>query len=295
LVLLLSWDKKAIARIDGEVGWFISNLRKKVGNGVTTQFWRVVWVGSQPLKEVFPRLFSVAASKDLLVSDAGSWVGGWWCWAVEWRRNLFEWELELYQNLLEVICGTSMSGAADNWVWIEAGDGVFSVKSCYNLLSRLVSNNSGLSSLDCFVFKNIWRSSAPSKVCAFAWQATIDKIPSRVNLAHRGIIKPPESKDCAFCRGMEETSQHLFLHCNFASGVWYAIFNWLGFAYISPPNISISLACMAGMGVSKRRKKGLLLLWQVVLWWLWRARNDRIFSNKEVSVLEVVESIKYIS
>jgi hypothetical protein len=113
--------------------------------------------------------------------------GGDYCWAVEWRRNLFEWELELYQNLLEVICGTSLSGAADNWVWIEADDGVFSVKSCYNLFSRLVFNNSGLSSLDCFVFKNIWRSSAPRKVCAFAWQATIDKIPSRVNLAHRGV------------------------------------------------------------------------------------------------------------
>jgi hypothetical protein len=188
-----------------------------------------------------------------------------------------------------------LSGAADNWVWIEADDGVFSVKSCYNLLSRLVSNNSGLSSLDCFVFKNIWRSLAPTKVCAFAWQATIDKIPSRVNLAHRGIIKPPESKDCVFCQGMVETCQQLFLHCNFALGVWYAIFNWLGFAYISPSNISISFACMDGMGVSKRRKKGLLLFWQVVLCSLWRACNDRIFSNKEVSVLEVVESIKYIS
>jgi hypothetical protein len=286
---------KAITRIDGEVGWFNANLRKKVGNGVTTQFWRDVWDGSQPLKDVFPCLFCVSASKDLLVSDAGSWVGGRWNWAVVWRRNLFEWETELYHNLLEVIRGTSLSGDVDNWIWVEDGDGTFSVKSCYNLLSRLASNNTGLSRLDCFVINNIWKSSASSKVCAFAWQAILDKIPLRFNLSRRGVIKPLESKDCVFCRKVEETSQHLFLHCNFALGVWYAIFNWLGFAYISPPNLLISFASMAGMGVSKRRKKGLLLLWQVVLWSIWRARNDRLFNNKEASVYEVVDSIKHIA
>jgi hypothetical protein len=81
---------KAITRIDGETRWFTDSLRKKVGNGVTTQFWSDVWVGSRPLKEVFPRPFCVSASKDLLVSDAGSWVGGRWCWAVAWHHNLFQ-------------------------------------------------------------------------------------------------------------------------------------------------------------------------------------------------------------
>jgi hypothetical protein len=69
---------KAIRRIDGEAGWFNDTLRKKVGNGATTQFWRDVWVGSRPLKDVFPHLFSVSVSKDLLASDAGAWFGGRW-------------------------------------------------------------------------------------------------------------------------------------------------------------------------------------------------------------------------
>ncbi|KAK2421555.1 cyanogenic beta-glucosidase [Trifolium repens] len=239
---------KAITRIDGETRWFTDSLRKKVGNGVTTQFWSDVWVGSRPLKEVFPRPFCVSASKDLLVSDAGSWV----------------------------ISGVSL-------------------KSCYNFLSRSDSSNLLLSDVECFVFKNIWKSLAPSKVCGFAWQAILDRIPSRFNLSRRGVIKPPESKDCAFCRLVEEKSQHLLLQCDFASGVWYAIFNWLGFVYISPPNLLISFAAMSGLGVSKRRKKGLMLLWQVVLWSIWKARNDRLFNNKEASVNEVVDSIKHIS
>jgi hypothetical protein len=45
---------KAIRMIDSEVGWFNDTFRKKAGNGATTQFWRDVWVGSRPLKDVFP-------------------------------------------------------------------------------------------------------------------------------------------------------------------------------------------------------------------------------------------------
>jgi hypothetical protein len=139
---------KAITRIDGETRWFTDSLRKKVGNGVTTQFWSDVWVGSRPLKEVFPRPFCVSASKDLLVSDAGSWVGGRWCWAVAWRHNLFQWEMDLYHNLLQVISGVSLSGVVDNWIWVEDDDGIFSVKSCYNFLSRSDSSNLLLSDLE---------------------------------------------------------------------------------------------------------------------------------------------------
>ncbi|MCI22238.1 F-box family protein, partial [Trifolium medium] len=195
----------------------------------------------------------------------------------------------------EVIRGASLLADEDRWIWVEEGDGMFSVKSCYNLLSRLVTPNLPLSGLDSFVFNYIWKSSAPSKVCAFTWQAILDKIPSRINLSRHGVIKPPESKVCVLCRRVDESSHHLLLHCNFASGVWYAIFNWLGVVYISPPNLSITFASMAGMGDSKRRKKGLLLLWQVVLWSIWRACNDRLFNNIEASVNEVVDSVKHLA
>jgi hypothetical protein len=77
--------------------------------------------------------------------------------------------------------------------------------------------------------------------------------------------------------------------------VFGAIFNWLGVSYISPLNLRVSFAYTVGMGVSKRRKKGLMLLWQLVLWSIWRARNDKLFNNKAASVIEVVESIKNIA
>ncbi|KAK2400342.1 hypothetical protein QL285_050052 [Trifolium repens] len=284
-----------VGSIDGEAGWFNNTVRKKIGNGLSTRFWRDIWVGNRPLKDVFPRLFSVSVSKELSVAEAWVRVEGLWCWVVDWRRALFDWELDLYHNLLQVIGDVVLSEEEDRWIWAEEGEGNFSVKSCYNLLARLGTPVLLPSGVETSVFNFVWNSSAPSKVCAFTWQAFLDRIPSRVNLSCRGVIKPPESKACILCQGEDESTQHLLLHCNFASSVWYAVFNWLGLSYILPPNLSIAFASMAAMGGSKRRKKGLSMLWQVALWVIWRTRNDRWFKNKEATVLEVVDSIKHLA
>jgi hypothetical protein len=289
-----SWWK-SICTIDGVARWFANSVRKKIGNGSSTRFWSDIWVGSQPLKDVFPRLFSVSVAKDLLVAEARVWVDGLWCWKVDWRRALFDWELELYQNLLEAIGGVVLSEVDDRWTWAEEGDGSFSVKSCYNMVVRLETPALLPTGLETSIFNLNWKSSAPSKVSAFSWQAFLDRIPSRVNLALRGVIKPPESKACVLCQRTDESTKHLLLHCNFASAVWYELFSWLGFSFILPPDLSIAFASMAGMGGSKRRKKALLLLWQVSIWVIWRTRNDRLFKNKEASVLGVVDCIKQLA
>jgi hypothetical protein len=131
-----SWWK-SICTIDGIARWFFNSVRKKIGNGSSTRFWRDIWVGSQPLKDVFPRLFSVSVAKEILVAEARVQVDGLWCWKVDWRRALFDWELDLYHNLLEVIGGVVLSEEVDRWIWAEEGDGNFPVKSCYNMLVRL--------------------------------------------------------------------------------------------------------------------------------------------------------------
>jgi hypothetical protein len=208
---------------------------------------------------------------------------------------LFDWELDLYHNLLEVIGGVVLSEEGDRWIWAEDGDGNFSVKSCYNMLVRLETPALLPTGLENSTFLRNWKSSAPSKVCAFAWQVFLDRIPSRVNLAFRGVIKPPESKACILCQRSDESTTHLLLHCSFASSVWYALFSWLGFSFILPPDLSIGFASMAGLGGSKRRKTALLLLWQVTIWVIWRTRNDRLFNNKEASVIDVVDSIKHLT
>jgi hypothetical protein len=111
---------------------------KKVGDGRLTAFWTDIWISNVSLKDRFPRLFSVSSIQEAKVGSAGSWVNGRWCWAIAWRQNLFVWEDELRAKLMEILLGASLSMLEDKWVWLVEADGVFSVKSCYSLLSRRV-------------------------------------------------------------------------------------------------------------------------------------------------------------
>jgi len=40
------------------------------------------------------------------------------------------------------------------------------------------------------VFRQIWKSPAPSKVVAFAWKLLLDRIPTRMNLARMNVLSP---------------------------------------------------------------------------------------------------------
>jgi hypothetical protein len=78
-----------------------------------------------------------------------------------------------------------------------------------------------------------------------------------------------------------ETTVHLFLHCGCVSKVWYDILKWLGLIIVTPPNLAISFAVLVGYATDKRSRKGLILIWNTIMWMMWKNRNDGVFSNKE--------------
>jgi hypothetical protein len=231
---------------------------KKVGDGRLTAFWTDIWIGNVSLKDRFPRLFSVSSIQEAKVGSAGSWVNGRWCWAIAWRQNLFVWEDELRAQLMEILLGASLSMSEDKWVWSVEADGVFSVKSCYSLLSRRVLPLVDIPVVQKFVFQRIWKSGAPLKVNAFSWQALIDKIPSKSNLFRRGVVREVEETYCNCCGVSLETTTHILLHCNLASTVWYRVCNWLGNALVNPPNLFISYASFVGLLNTKKGETVLL-------------------------------------
>jgi hypothetical protein len=123
----------------------------------------------------------------------------------------------------------------------------------------------------------------------------LDKIPTRFNLLRRGVELNGEEVECIACGEASENSTHLLLHCPVATAVWYNISRWLGIYFVNPPNLFISFASFLGTTSSKKRKKGFALIWHAVVWVLWKARNDRIFNNKLLSVEEVVDLVKVMA
>lgn len=90
--------------------------------------------------------------------------------------------------------------------------GIFSVKSCYNLLENLLFVEGGASLEEEVVFWYLWKILAPSKVLAFSWTLLVDRIPSKSNLAKCRLLEVDGSKKCIFCGLLEETATHHFLH-----------------------------------------------------------------------------------
>jgi len=60
------------------------------------------------------------------------------------------------------------------------------------------------------------------KVSIFAWRLLRNRLPTRSNLLVRGIISDADAGCIAGCAHME-TSQHLFLSCDFYGLLWHAV------------------------------------------------------------------------
>jgi hypothetical protein len=284
-----------ICNLDKDANWFVSAIEKKVGSGLDTKFWLDIWVGEQSLRDRFPRIFGISNQQEGSIASLGGWADGGWVWNFEWRRQFFEWEQPLYHQLIQSIDHFQPTTQEDKWLWKENLEDGFTVKSCYDLLHRTFNAPIEIGSLKKYVFSNIWRCAAPSKVCAFSWQMVLGRIPTKDNLRKRNMLRG-DQVSCSLCTtAAVETPSHLFLHCPCVSKDWYAIMNWLGLILISPPNMEISMAMFAGCGREKVSKAGLILVWNSVMWVVWKMRNDCIFNNKVVVVEDMVEQVQLLS
>jgi hypothetical protein len=62
-------------------------------------------------------------------------------------------------------------------------------------LTPILLNETNGEFVDSFVFENIWKSAAPSKVAAFAWKMLHDRLPTKSNFVRLFIIATGLSVD----------------------------------------------------------------------------------------------------
>jgi hypothetical protein len=161
------WWKEIVRLEDfGGQRWFTSELRRRVGNGLNTSFWKVKWCGDMPFKLKYPRLFSLSSQKEASIGDL---VSNGEC-SLLWRRTLFVWEDQLVVELLVELEGTTWSDKEDRWRWELEDIGIFTVKSAYSKLERLFLMDDLRREEERMVFSNLWKSPAPSKAIAFSWK-----------------------------------------------------------------------------------------------------------------------------
>ncbi|GAU45061.1 hypothetical protein TSUD_198490 [Trifolium subterraneum] len=270
--------------------WFSKGVLKRVGDGGSSSFWFDPWVGDIPLKIQFQSLFQLSDQQLDLVGEMGYWLDLEWHWVFRWRRDLSVPEIGLLEALLSAVQTTPLLGVVDSWSWRHDSTGTYSVKSAYMVLSA----GSVASDLDSLLAR-VWKSWAPSKVIVFSWKLLQDRVPSRPNLLRRRVIRDHRDSFCAFCGASLKSVDHLFVTCDSISPVWYSLFRWLGFRFVSPPSISSVFQGFLGFRVGRKIRLEWLLIWHATVWTIWNSRNDVIFARGTVSVESLVDKVKFSS
>jgi hypothetical protein len=126
-----------ICSLDKNSNWFADAVEKTVGDGKGTLFWSEIWVANQPLQERFPRIFGISNQKSSTIFTMGGWVDEVWEWNFSWRRNLFVWEIPIFEEFCAVVNHFRQTAQEDKWVWRANIDDGFLVGACYSLLYGL--------------------------------------------------------------------------------------------------------------------------------------------------------------
>lgn len=137
-------------------------------------------------------------------------------------------------------------------IWRKDAKGLFLVKSYYNSLIHSEPN---------FIpAKRIWIASVPSKVAFFTWLVSRDKCLDFGPLEKKKVVL---ANRCILCKKVEETVNHLFIHCDVAWSLCLLTFNLFGIKWVLPSNSQSSFGVEFQSGEKKR--KGWFGIWSHTL------------------------------
>ncbi|XP_058741725.1 uncharacterized protein LOC131614114 [Vicia villosa] len=277
-------------------GFFANNIKFEVGRGHSIPFWHAAWLDVGILKQIFPALFYSSLLQDVAISGMGGWVLGQWRWgdlgvhsgAGSEAREL----LPFLQQLLpaSLPCETGPDSAS----WVLEKDGLFSVASCFNEMSKLAQPFGPVNRYD-FIYSLVWKVEVPLKVKAFGWRCFKNKIPTKNLLLNRGISLSSSNIGCVFCEETTESSKHLLLDCRKSEAVWNYMASWIGMNYEKPYDVMESYWNWSSFCHKKKVRRGKEgSIWLAIVWSIRLNRNDIIFKNSSCNVIDLVWSCKLL-
>ncbi|GMJ02687.1 hypothetical protein like AT4G29090 [Hibiscus trionum] len=262
---------------------FTKGLKTVFGDGSSIDFWNDFWTEVRSLKEAFTRIFMIATKKSGTISDFGSRVNEEWVWNIELGRSLFDWEIEVWREFMDVINRAIYNpNVEDNLRWLGADSGLYSSKGYCDSLNMNDNQHDN-------VWEEVWKKMAPIKVEALLWKAIHNRLPTMLELSRRrvelnGIIW------CPFCRAEPETVNHLLLHCHITWRIWMKWCEKWQSNFIMPRNVKELVQVWPSLSTVTVSKP----IWEMVLrafiWTMWVTRNDIVFNEKSWSVEEIFES-----
>lgn len=151
---------------------------------------------------------------------------------------------------------------------------------------KIISNEEELSFEEVRGWRTMWRVDVPQRVRFSLWLASHDRVMTNSNRFLRNLTDDPR---CLVCGEVEENTAHILRDCPTAIMVW-------GKLGVELRNVSWRLPLKDWLLINlesvKDEKDGNWgQLFSITVWWLWRWRNERVFSSASSIPIDQVSFI----
>ncbi|CAJ2645220.1 unnamed protein product [Trifolium pratense] len=233
------------------------NTRWLVGNGNNINFWLHNWSGVQLVNflQIPQHLhhFLHAKVSDFILNHQ---------WIVPLDLQAAYPTLLPYLNQFTI----PLEDKEDKLIWIHNAHGELTLKDAYSFFTTSGQKVSWA--------KSLWNIAIPPSKSFMVWRLFHHKMPTDEILAARGIQLPSM---CCLCNKDSETTNHLFLECQFSLALW----NWL--AAIINHRIDVSsLSTLWQVTSGNWNPQCKITITAVVIYilnYIWLSRNNLRFKN----------------
>jgi ribonuclease HI len=207
--------------------------------------------------------------------------------------NTSQWNTNLIHQLFfpfeaQQICNIPLvdTNSRDDLTWAGTKDGTYSVKSSYHTISDWKSqqtlSGSNYNNMNP-MWKHLWKLKIPPKQSHLIWRILNNALPVKDNLITRGIRCDPI---CYRCNSALETTNHVFLTCEWARAIWFGSPLTINFKLITQQmTFTEWLANLIQSTDKEDTSKIIAIIYQI-----WHARNCLIFQNRDIPAMQVVHS-----
>lgn len=179
------------------------------------------------------------------------------------NRNLQDWQIEQYENLLSLLAEFQPTNKEDQLHWSLGNNGKLLVKTFYHHLA----GHNRASNSD-FLEKMIWKSNALPCITFFTRKAAKQWILTIDNLMKRGITL---SNRCFLCKENAESCNHLLLHCPFTQKLLTIVHGLLGIKWIIASSIKDELKAREFL---RKGNKKCRLIPLIIFWIIWKEKKQ---------------------
>ncbi|XP_022007604.1 uncharacterized protein LOC110906841 [Helianthus annuus] len=121
----------------------------------------------------------------------------------------------------------------------------------------------------------------------------MERLLTRCALAVRNV--PVQDRTCVLCGNYDETSEHIFVACQFAQLIWQNVASWCRIPPIIAFEVKDIITLHEVCSGSAKMKKALHAVTLVTIWSIWKTRNDAVFHQKAPNWVKNLDEIKALA